>query len=271
MIVRYDPDEWRPAQSSGGRSRRSTGNLKPDDIVIWDRKPYRVIEVRERDHCDWPQDYRDAWAKHGMPDPATWPYRPRVAVIRHAEQPKAKPLHLQGPDSTYWHLLPEHYWVCRLCQEIPPCRHVHNEAVMERATEKMDRDMALMPGVCHGCREPITKRQKHFSFPGANLIRPDLGDGSAVFHTRSSCYNAMAAYDKRWAAAEPGRSRLLYCPGTLTEHHDGSSECSEPACIAKGAHKDLVQHAVWVRHHPQMREARGCWCLAGAQLSLEDS
>ncbi|MFF5642919.1 hypothetical protein [[Kitasatospora] papulosa] len=264
MYLRYDPDEWRPAQSRLTHLRRDTGRLEPGTIVVWDRQPYRVIEVRERDQVDWPQDYRDAWVKHGMPDPATWSYRPRVVVVRHDDQPQSKPLHLQGPDNTYWHVLPEHYWVCRRCQEVPPCRHVHNEAIMDRASERMEKEMAILPGTCHGCREPISKRQKSFTFPGANLIRPDLGDGSAIFHTRRGCYGFLDSYDKRWAAAEPGRERLLYCPHTLTEHNDGSRECSSPACVADGREENLVQHPNWVRHHPQLRSGQGCWCLVAA-------
>lgn len=264
MFIRYDPDAWKP-QLPGAPSTRSTSTdrLEPGMIVVFQRQAYRLLEVREMAHANWPEKYTKAWVEHGMPDPDTWYYRPRVVVVRDEENPKAKHLNLLGPNSTSWYVLPEHYPICRLCKEIPPCRHVHTERIMARATEKLAEDMALMPGVCHGCREPITKRQKHFTFPGPNLIRPELGDGSAAFHTRRDCYGALDSYDKRWAAAEPGRARFFYCPGTLTEHHDESSECSTPDCVAKGAHKDLVQHALWVRHHPRMQEARGCWCLAG--------
>lgn len=263
MRLRFDPDEWRPDQCRGYRSYCSTDRLEPDSIVVWERQPYRVIQVRERDQVDWPQNYRDAWVEHGMPEPSTWGYRPVVAVIRHDGQPQSKPLHLQCPASANWFVLPEHYWVCRRCQEVPPCKHVHDESVMERASERMEKEMSILPGVCHGCREPISKRQKSFTFPGANLIRPDLGDDSAIFHTRRSCYGFLDSYDQRWAAAEPGRERLFYCPHTLTEHNDGSRECSGAACVANGR-EDLVQHAGWVRHHPRMEAGRGCWCLATA-------
>lgn len=264
MFFTVDPDEWRP-QIPGAVSRHTayTDKLEPGTLIVWERKPYRVLEVRERAHANWPDAYRDEWAKQNMPDPDTWSYRPRVIVMRPEEDPKAKPLHLQGPNNTRWYTLPEHYPICRLCKEIPPCGHVHTEAVMDRARERMDKEMAILPGVCHGCREPITRRQKSFTFPGPNLIRPDLGDGSAVFHTRRDCYGSLDSYDKRWAKAEPGRERLFYCPGTITQHHDDSSECNRPDCVAKGDHTGLVQHALWVRHHPRMREASGCWCLAG--------
>lgn len=264
MALYYDPDQWRPELPGSTRTPRLyTHQLTPGTLVVWERRGYRVVEVREREQADWPETYRKAWAEQGMPDPATWSYRPRIVVLRSEDDPTAEPKHLQGRNNYYWHTLPEHYPVCRLCREIPPCRHVHTERIMDRATEKLEQEMALMPGVCHGCREPITKRQKHFTFPGPNLIRPDLGDNTAAFHTRSACYASLDSYDKRWAAAEEGRRRFFYCEGTLTVHHDDSSECSAPDCVAKGAHKDLVQHAMWLRHHPRLEEARGCWCLAG--------
>lgn len=263
MYLRYDPDEWRPSEP--GRNRTTTGRLEPDAIVAWERKPYRVIEVRERPHVDWPEAYKNAWAEHGMPDPETWNYRPRVIVMRREDEPKGKRVNLQGPNSTYWHVLPEHYSICRLCHELPPCRHVHTEAVMERASDRMAEQMALMPGVCHACREPITRRQKSFTFPGSNLIRPDLGDDSAVFHTRGKCSGALDSYDKRWADAEPGRVRFFYCDGTSTVHHDGTTECDNPECAAKKVAADLVGHKARIWHHPRGSYAdQGCWCLVSA-------
>lgn len=264
MHIRYDPDEWKPELPGAVHTRATyTDKLTPGTLVAWDRQPYRVIEVREREQANWPDAYREAWVQQGMPDPSTWYYRPRVVVLKPEDDPNAKQLNLQGPNSARWCTLPEHYPLCRLCHELPPCRHVHTERIMDRATEKMAETMAILPGTCHACKEPITKRQKSFTFPGPNLIRPDLGDNSAVFHTRGACSGLLESYDKRWAAAETGRARFFYCPGTFTLHHDDSGECSQPDCVAKGALKDLVEHALWLRHHPRMQEASGCWCLAG--------
>lgn len=267
MQIRFDPDEWRPELPGPPSSHTvDTGRLEPGMIVVFQHKPYRVLEVRERAHANWPDAYRDAWVRQGRPDPDTWRYRPRIFVLRPEDDPEAAHVNLQGPNCARWYVLPEHYPICRLCKEIPPCRHVHNERIMQRATAKMDRDMALMPGVCHGCREPITRRQKSFTFPGPNLIRPDLGDDTAAFHTRQSCAGAAKSYDERWATAEEGRRRFFHCEGTFTVHHDGTSECSSPHCVATGPLADWVEHRMWIRHHPRMEEARGCWCLA-AQLT----
>lgn len=253
-MIRCDPDQWRPREGRSNPAHR----IEPGSIVLWDRKPYRLIEVRERAHADWPEEYRQKWVEHRMPDPATWHYRPVVVVLRDVDDERAKPLHLVGPAGHYWHVLPEHYSVCRLCGEIPPCTHVHTEAVVGRATERMAEEMAILPGCCHACREPITARQKSVTFPGPNLVRPDLGDDSARFHSRAACFDALFAYDERWANAAPGRKRLFYCEGRLTQHFDKTLECTEPDCPGADA-----RHAMWMQHWPDGDSARGCWCVAG--------
>jgi hypothetical protein len=258
MFIRIDPDAWHP---SGG-DRKSTTRIKPGMIVVWQRKPYRLVEIRERAHHDWPEEYRQGWAEHGMPDPATWYYRPMVVVIRDVDNEQAKPQHLLAPASHYWDTLPEHYSICRLCGELPPCNEVHTERVMARAQERMEEEMAILPGCCHACREPITKRQKSISFAGPNLIRPDLGDGSAIFHLRSGCYREAQSYDERWAK-HTGSKRRMYCAGHQSIHIDGSKDCTELAeCV--GADVDH-QSREW--HHPEhrLRPNLGvtCWCLAG--------
>jgi hypothetical protein len=261
VFLRYDPDKWSPS----GIVSTPMKSLTEGCIVVYMRDPYRLQEIREVQHVDWPAKYRKVWVEHGMPDPDTWHYRPRMVIVQPLDQPESKPVHLGCSNSTNWHVLPEHFAVCRLCQEIPPCRHVHTERVVQRANDSMEKEMAILPGCCHGCREPITKRQKAFAFPGPNLIRPDLGDDSAIFHTRSKCMRSVASYDKRWAKAEEGRERLFFCDGTQTVHHDGTTECDNPQCVAQGAHRELVDHQCRIWHHPNGSSiASGCWCLAGA-------
>jgi hypothetical protein len=260
MSTQVEADAWWPAQRNVGWC--STGNLKEGRLVIFDRQPYRVVEIRDVEHVDWPEKYREAWVKHNMPDPDTWYSRPMVVVVRHEERPNEKPLHLGCPASTTWKVLPEHYSVCRLCRELPPCSHEHNEKVMASATKRMQLQMAILPGHCHACREPVTRRQKSFTFPGPNLIRPDLGDNSARFHMRQQCEEARIAYDERWAKAT-GRRQFFYCPGHWTEHYDGSTECSDPECPGD------VRHARGSRH-ARFRDMRGvawasCWCMTLAK------
>jgi hypothetical protein len=266
MVIRVHADDWWPRQP--GLGWRSTDGLTADTLVIWDRKPYRVVEVREVPTVDWPEKYREAWVQHGMPDAATWSSRPMIVVVRDEEQPGGEPVHLQWAAGKVWRTLPEHYAICRLCRELPPCTHEHNEKIMERAAERMQEQMAILPGSCHACREPITRRQRSFTFPGPNLIRPDLGDDSARFHMRDSCEPARMHYDEGWSKAT-GLRPFFSCTGRQVEHYDGTVECSESECPGK------VRHASWEQHAPRrgMRGVAwsGCWCLAGVeQATIED-
>jgi hypothetical protein len=257
VFIRYDRDAWSPKESG----YRTASSLKPGEITVWERKAYRVVEVREKAHANWPERYRDEWVKAGMPDPTGWYYRPLVVVLQNESDPTADALHLIGPGNRTWYTLPEHYSICHRCHEIPPCTHVHTEGVMERANEHMAEQMAIMPGFCHACNEPITHRQKSTVFSGPNLIRPDFGDDSAVFHLRGSCYGDVESYDKRWAAAT-GSKRRFFCNGHMAVHIDKSLTCTEGAeCPGD------VQHQSREWHHPEHRDRPGlgitCWCLAG--------
>lgn len=123
--------------------------------------------------------------------------------------------------------------------------------------------MAILPGTCHACREPVTQRQKSVRFTGPNLIRPDLGDDSVVFHLRGSCYGSVQAYDERWARAT-GKPRRFYCQGTRAVHHNGEQECTEGATCPGD-----VDHAMSVWHYPGVNASySGCWCLVDNALAL---
>ncbi|MEC4016060.1 hypothetical protein [Streptomyces sp. H27-D2] len=201
MVIRIDSDEWRPEQRGVGRWR-GTDRLAAGKLVILDRRPYRVVEIREVDPVDWPEDYRDAWVQHGMPDAGGWFSRPMVVVVRSEEEPKEGPLHLQCGASMRWRTLPEHYAVCRLCRELPPCRHEEVERTVGEEVATVDRLMAIPRGACLGCGETITSRMTATRFPGPNLWRPDWGTDSAVFHGRSreECSNGVWRYKEAWQA-----------------------------------------------------------------------
>jgi len=260
MTFRFETDDpsWYPHQRTGYASSES---LAPNQIVIWECSAYRVIEIRERSQPDWPDAYRDRWEDLGTPDPATWYGRPFTVTLRLEQDPDAKPLHLLVHASYPWDTLPEHYSICRVCREIPPCTHVHNQAVMAAATKKLDAEMSIIPGLCHACLEPITRRQKSITFEGENLMRPDLGDSTAIFHLRTSCRAQAERYDARWAAAGQGRRRKLFCAGRRRYHYDGTVDCTEgQRCPGDVGHES----SEW--HTPDGAAARytsGCWCVSG--------
>lgn len=229
-------NEWRPQQTrrrgylpGNGimphlRESDYTTRIRPGTIIVWsDRKAYEVVDVTERPVDLWPEHYRDEWERYTawwveqavagrdmgvQPERATWKHRPLVLVIRPADRPAAKVQHYAVRADRPFYVLPEHYSVCRLCNEIPPCTHATTEAAVDHEMRKTERLMAIRPGCCLGCGEPITHRMKATRFPGPNLWRPDLGDNSAVFHARAreDCAGSRSAYRRQWEAA--GRSGL---------------------------------------------------------------
>lgn len=185
--------------------------LTPGMLVIWERQPWRVVEIAERPLDLWGERNEqrfaadlDAWERWGRgekPERATWRHRPIVILLVPATDPKAKPTHLCGPASHAWDVLPEHYAVCVACGELPPCRHEEAEREADERIARAEVLMEIPPGHCLGCGEAITRRQKAVRFPGPNLWRPDLGDGSAVFHARKECGDAAYRYREQWKAA----------------------------------------------------------------------
>lgn len=185
--------------------------LAPGMLVVWDRAPWRVIEIREFPIDLWPAKYETAFTQdvarweqrlHGdRPEKPTWNGRPINIALTPDRKPRAKPLVLTTPAHHGWDVLPEHYAICVACGQMPPCRH---ELAEREADDQMARTEVLMsipPGHCLGCGEPITSRQKAARFPGPNLWRPDLPDGSAVFHARKDCASKTSYYRRQWETA----------------------------------------------------------------------
>lgn len=219
-------NEWRPQQT------RLTGHLPgenikpylketdyttrigPGTIIVFNgRKAYQVVEISERPVDLWPDLFRKEWERYtewwvaqavagrdmgAEPQQASWENRPLVLVVRPADQPTAKPEHYAVRAARPFYVLPEHYSVCRICNEIPPCTHVTTEAAVDHEMQKTDRLMSIRSGCCLGCGEPITSRMKAVRFPGPNLWRPDMGNDSAVFHSRRDCADSVSSYRRQW-------------------------------------------------------------------------
>jgi hypothetical protein len=251
-----DASEWRPEQRDV--HREPMAEIEPGAIVLYERKPYRVATATMDDPLNWPESTREKWIEDGAPDPATWHRRPYTVSVHPVEEPDAKPLWLGASARSWWYVAPEHYSICRLCREIPPCAHAHAAKVMEDAAGKMGQVLSILPGCCHCCGNPVTRREKTILFEGPNLIRPDLGDDSALFHLRQSCNWAAYRYDVRWAAAVEGRRRKLYCAGRRRDHYDGTWDCTLGAeCTGD------VQHESSEWHQPGRGLTAGCWCVSG--------
>lgn len=196
------------------RQRENNPQLRPGMVVILNRAPYRIVEIREKPDDLWPEKYEtawkaefDEWARTPTDKPApqrsTCRYRPVNVVV--VPDGGGAEEHRVGPASHVFDVLPEHYAVCRSCGELPPCREEEVEKATAAGMTKALRIMAIQPGACMGCGETISGRQKAVSFPGPNLWRPDLADGSVRFHARSECESWVSQYRKQWqAAGRPG-------------------------------------------------------------------
>lgn len=224
----YDPNAWRPRQDHKTgrlpgegidpylRESRYHTRIRPGSIIVFNgRHAHEVVEVAERPVDLWPDLFCGEWRRYikwrmehvlagritgPEPDKALWEHRPLVLVVRPADQPTAEPSHYAVRASRSFFVLPEHYSVCRLCNEIPPCTHATTEATIDREIAKADELMAIPRGACLGCGQTITSRMKAIRFPGPNLWRPDWGLHSAVFHARQQeeCSNGVWRYEQQW-------------------------------------------------------------------------
>lgn len=237
---------WRTSQSTvceradlphNGYREGVRSGVRPGVFIVVGREPYRVLELREKPEDLWPAQFEEAWQRimtewieyeaaraageprdlriwpeglqrpaRRMPVRAEWHHRPINVVVQHAEQPKSKPKHLLTEACRDFQIIPEHYSVCRLCGELPPCRHAETEATVEKEMETTERLMAIPHGACLGCGKAISSRMKAVRYPGPNLWRPDWGNDSAVFHLRDQgsgydCTNGSYRYSQQWEAA----------------------------------------------------------------------
>lgn len=227
-------NEWKTDQGWDFRSlalphngyREGVPGVEVGSIVVLQRQAWRVLEIREKPEDLWPANYEKAWQAvvsrwiaheasraagettswgaplKAQPEPvrSEWFYRPVNVVLQLVDRPKSKPRHIVTAPAFEWQVLPEHFVVCRLCHELPPCRHVETEATVNRAMADTERLMAIPRGACLGCGETITSRMKAVRFPGPNLWRPDWGKDSAVFHARrrEECSNGAWKYEQQW-------------------------------------------------------------------------
>jgi hypothetical protein len=184
--------------------------LKPGVLVVYDRQPWRVVEITERPLDLWDDEYEkrfadaveswERWGRGDRPEKATWRSRPMAIILAPDGKPHEKPIHLIGPYHHRWDVLPEHYAICSACGELPPCRHALAEREADQQAARADVLMDIPPGHCLGCGEYVTPRQNAARFPGPNLWRPDLPEHSAVFHARQECAGEVDRYRRQWEA-----------------------------------------------------------------------
>ncbi|MBB4982522.1 hypothetical protein [Streptomyces nymphaeiformis] len=227
QIRRWLPDQptligrhnWPDEDGKGTHLR-----LRAGSIVVLDRRAWRVLEITGYPGNSWPKSYEKAWRDHvelwwhanelrraenqalkPAPDRAEFYRRPVVLVLRDENLPRSAVKHWCAPASLDWQVLPEHYAVCRACGELPPCQHGENrpEGGPRRPEQSGGIPLIVPEGCCMGCAEQIKPRMRTVRFPGPNLWYPDLGDDTAVFHSRSSCEDQVEYYRAQWQSEYP--------------------------------------------------------------------
>lgn len=202
-------EQWEPYEED--TEVMTAGEIQPGTVVAWNYKPLLITEIEEINLANWPDDFVKAWKEAGEPDAATWDGRP--LYIHNRRDGSKDPIKVgKAPASWRFLVLPQHYAVCNRCGELPPCQEVFLDEVMAVESRRMDFEMKLTHGMCHACGERVTPREHSVLFSGDNLIRPDLGPNTAVFHTRRSCINVTLSYQDRWLKAEEGRKARIEIP-----------------------------------------------------------
>lgn len=196
------------------------------EIIGFAHEVWRIVEIRPLPKDRWgdaEHHYARAFKDRRQPQAV------RIRPLRLADHPdpvaaRAEDRHLNAVAVRSWYVFEnEHYPVCAACLEPMPCREETGRHLAEQAVAKMGRYETA--GLCPACQEPITRRQKSLTFPD-NLEVP--GGPPVTFHTRGRCHWAAAEYEKRWVAADPERRRhTLSCPGHITNHNDGTYDCTQ--------------------------------------------
>lgn len=202
---------------------------EPGAVVALDHQVWQVIEVTDLDPAQWTDRERSyAQAYGGRRRPRAVRLRP-IGLVAHPDPVKAaaQDRHVGSVRGGTWNVYPDptHYPICASCGEPMPCRERVGARMAADAVTRMGRYETA--GVCPACSEPVTARQKTITF-SENLEIP--GGPPVTFHLRGRCWGNAADYEKRWVAADPNRRRTaLSCAGHLTNHNDGTYDCTQLA------------------------------------------
>lgn len=280
-MAREDPspdwlDQQVPWRSVQPATPTPTHGLVVGDIVAYDQRPCTILAV-DADGVPfkhWPDSFHTRWKMVGESiglAPERWNDRPWYVALEvigtplpsTSSQDNGRFCNVAVTKSYLWSVLPEHYMVCRICNEIPPCRHARQEKLLHWQQRELLDVLNLDPSTCLGCAEPITSRQKIIRFAGPNLVRPDFGDDSAVFHHRRACRKDVEDYDRRLTMAT-GAVPRFNCNGELTVHHNDDVECSRSDQCIGFDHA----HAVYKPHRPTLGPTNfdDCWCMQPSHM-----
>jgi len=195
----------------------------PGTLIAHEHAVWRVVEITDLPREKWTERELETRA-HGDTGPMVVILRP--VPIGRRRRARDHDMHYRWPSHIGWDVYPdEHYPVCSACGEPTPCREKIGQRIGAREMERMER--YEVAGVCPACQEPVTSRQRSLTFPD-NVEFP--GGPPVTFHRRKRCLYYAADYETAWVAADPERRRAtLSCPGHVTNHGDGTYDCTELA------------------------------------------
>lgn len=195
--------------------------------IAWEHAAWRVVEVRPIPEDLWTDEDRDAVARrrashHDQARPVSIVVRP--FRLGDDVKDRNKDVHLRHRSGVQWEIYPDaHFPVCAVCHEPLPCREKFGERIAGEAMKRLSRYETA--GVCPSCGEVVSARQKCRTF-SENLKIP--GGPQVTFHVgRYGCRCSAAEYEKQWVAADPKRRKAtLSCTGHVTNHGDGTYDCT---------------------------------------------
>jgi hypothetical protein len=212
-----DGSHWHPLGTRSAFKVPANGTL-----IAYEHAAWQVVGSKPCPPDEWPEQMVP-FATASRP-----PYLVRLRPAHLANHPdpvvaESGDEHFIMPPHFSWSVFtdPEHYPVCRSCGEPMPCREEVGRRMAEAAIKDMGRYET--PGMCPACGEVVTGRQKSITFAD-NVVVP--GGPPVTFHLRGTCHLSAGQYEKRWAAADPSRRLTLSCAGSLTNHNDGTYDCT---------------------------------------------
>lgn len=241
-------EPWRPDHTTNTAERPTVG-----DTVAHARAAWIVTHVADAEPTPEENDRLAVYTPAGRT--ARSPYRVtlhRVHGPRHPRENVVGDIAVRVGIHRY-SVLPRYprgrVPLCACCAHPWPCLEADQERQAKREMEDAERELAVLPGCCPECGEPVTSRQRGITFDGPNVRNP-LAD-SPTFHLRRQCRSGAEGYEDAWVAADPTRKRSLLtlrCDGTVLTHWDGSGECDQVDCPS-----------VYARH----RHAAACYTQRG--------
>jgi hypothetical protein len=200
----------------------------PGSLIAFQHRVWRVIAVNRIDESEWTDDerkrvsslYKEEFrARHAPVHIVIRPAEVTSTDVRARDHDKHH--RIQGANYR-WHVYQdEHYPVCAQCGEPTPCRELLGKREAERAVAIMSRYED--PNLCPQCQEPFTRRQKKHTF--TENVKIPAGP-PVTFHMRGECGYGAAEYERELLTLHPDRTPELHCPGWITNHNDGTYECT---------------------------------------------